>query len=80
MSATVAERLIDGKRICAERAEKNDICIFDQIVEVASPDDSMAFIVIDSVMTLLLYLAPVSVFGYLVAPIVARLLSMPVSN
>jgi len=77
MNATVAERLIEGKTICAERAESNDLCIFDQIVEVDSPDDGMAFIVVDSLMTLLVYLAPVAVFGYMVAPVVARLLSMP---
>jgi len=49
-------------------------------VEVDSPDDGTAFIVIDSVMTLLVYLAPVAVFGYLVAPVVARLLGMPISH
>lgn len=77
MSATVAERLIEREGICAE---KNDSCIFDQIVEVDSPDDDTAFIVIDSLMTLLVYLAPVAVFGYMVAPVVARLLSLPVPN
>ena len=37
------------------------------------------FILIDSLMILSVYLAPVAVFGYLVAPVVARLLSMPIS-
>jgi len=79
MSATLAERVIDGKAV-EEQTIGNDSCIFDQIVEVDSPDDGTAFIVIDSVMTLLVYLAPVAVFGYLVAPVVARLLGMPVSH
>jgi hypothetical protein len=80
MNATVAERLLDRRKIFADKAEKNDICIFDQIVEVDSPDDDTAFIIIDSLMTLLVYLAPVAVFGYMVAPVVARLLSMPVTR
>lgn len=80
MSVTLTERIIDGKALCDGQALENDSCIFDQIVEVDSPDDGTAFIVIDSVMTLLVYLAPVAVFGYLVAPVVARLLGMPVSH
>lgn len=80
MSATLAERRIDRKAICAEKAESHDSCIFDQIVEVDSPNDETAFILIDSFMTLLVYLAPVAVFGYMVAPVVARLLSMPISR
>jgi hypothetical protein len=80
MNATVAERLIEGKAICAGTDETNNLCIFDQIVEVDSPDDDTAFVVIDSLMTLLVYLAPVAVFGYMVAPVVARLLSMPVTR
>ena len=78
MSATIAERLINREEICNEQT-KHDCCIFDQIAEVDSADDSIAFIVIDGLMTLMVYLAPVAVFGYLVAPVVARLLSMPVS-
>ncbi len=80
MNATVAGRLIEGKAICAGTAETSNRCIFDQIVEVDSPDDDTAFVVIDSLMTLLVYLAPVAVFGYMVAPVVARLLSMPVTR
>lgn len=79
MRAMAAERVIDGKAIEGQAIE-NDSCIFDRIVEVDSPDDGTAFIVIDSVMTLLVYLAPVAVFGYLVAPVVARLLGMPISH
>ena len=78
MNATVAERLTEGKGICAEKAEENDSCIFDQFVEVDSLDDSMAFIVIDGVMPLLVYLVPVVIFGYKAAPVVANLLSMPI--
>ncbi len=80
MSATLAERLIDEQEICAENTRRKDGSIFDQIVEVDSPDDGTAFIVIDSLMTLLVYLAPVAVFGFMVAPVVARLLSMPISR
>lgn len=80
MNTTAAERLIAGNAICAGKAGRNDPCIFDQIVEVDSPDDDAAFIVVDSIMTLLVYLAPVAVFGYMVAPVVARLLNMPVSH
>jgi hypothetical protein len=47
-------------------------------VEVESPDDSTVLIIIDALMLLMVYLAPVAVFGCLVAPVVARLLSMPV--
>ncbi len=80
MSVTLTEGIIDGKALHDEQTLCSDSCIFDQIVEVDSPDDGTAFIVIDSVMTLLVYLAPVAVFGYLVAPVVARLLGMPVSH
>lgn len=80
MSVTLTEGIIDGKLLHDEQTLCSDNCIFDQIVEVDSPDDGTAFIVIDSVMTLLVYLAPVAVFGYLVAPVVARLLGMPVSH
>ena len=79
MNATIAERLINPREISGEQTG-NDCCIFDQIVEVDSADDSMVFIVVDGLMTLMVYLAPVAVFGYLVAPVVARLLSMPVSH
>jgi hypothetical protein len=80
MNATVAEKLIERKAICAGTDETNNLCIFDRIVEVDSPDDDAAFVVIDSLMTLLVYLTPVAVFGYMVAPVVARLLSMPVTR
>ncbi|NPV04150.1 MAG: hypothetical protein HPY67_05390 [Syntrophaceae bacterium] len=80
MSVTLTERTIGGKAFCEGQTPVDDRCIFDQIVEVDSPDDSAAFIVIDCFMTLLVYLAPVAVFGCLVAPVVARLLSMPVSH
>ena len=79
MSATIAERLIDRKAISDGQTE-NDCCFFDQIVEVDSANDSTGFILIDSLMILSVYLAPVAVFGYLVAPVVARLLSMPISD
>ena len=78
MSATIAERLISSVEIREVRTE-NDSYIFDQIVEVDSVDDSMAFVIVDSLTILTVYLAPVVAFGYLVAPIVARLLRMPVS-
>lgn len=80
MNAALAERLIDGKEICAENTQGKGGSIFDQTVEVDSPDDGTAFIVIDSLMTLLVYLAPAAVFGYMVAPVVARLLSMPITR
>ena len=79
MSATIAERLIDRNAI-SDGQTGNDCCIFDQIVEVDSADDSKGFILIDSLMILSVYLAPVAAFGYLVAPVVARLLSMPVPH
>jgi hypothetical protein len=78
MNATIAERLINREEISNEQTE-HDCSIFDQIVEVDSADDGMAFIIVDGLMTLMVYLAPVAFFGYLVAPVVARLLSMPVS-
>ncbi len=68
MSATMAEKLIDWK------------AIDDGIVEVDSANDSTGFILIDSLMILSVYLAPVAAFVYLVAPVVARLLSMPISD
>lgn len=79
MSATMAERLIDRKAI-SDGQTGNDCYIFDQIVEVDSANDSKGFILIDSLMILSVYLAPVAAFVYLVAPVVARLLSMPISD
>lgn len=78
--AALPERTIDGKERGDALQERNESCLVDQIVEVDSPDDGMAFIVIDSVMTLLVYLAPAAVFGYKVAPVVASLLSTPITN
>ena len=78
MSATIAERLI-GREAISDGQTGNDCYILDQIVEVDSANDSTGFILIDSLMILSVYLAPVAVFGYLVAPVVARLLSMPIS-
>jgi len=79
MNATIAERLITREQITNEQTGIDGF-IFDQIVEVESPDDSKAFIIIDALMLLTVYLAPVAVFGFMVAPVVARLLSMPVSH
>ena len=78
MNATITERLISRVEIWEEKSG-NDSHIFDQMVEVDSANDSKAFIIIDSLLILTVYLTPVAVFGYLVAPVVARLLSMPVS-
>jgi len=77
MNATIAERLTYREQISDEQTGI-DSCIYDRIVEVESADDSTAFIIIDGLMLLMVYLAPVAVFGCLVAPVVARLLSMPV--
>jgi hypothetical protein len=79
MNATIAEGLIYQKKIAERQTEENRY-IFDQIVEVDSADDRMVFIIIDGLMTLLVYLAPVAVFSYLVAPVVARLLRMPIPS
>jgi|PlaIllAssembly_1097288.scaffolds.fasta_scaffold115512_2 hypothetical protein len=79
MNATIAERLIYREQIIDEQTAI-DGCIYDRIVEVESADDSTAFIIIDGLMLLMVYLAPVAVFGCLVAPVVARLLSMPVPH
>jgi hypothetical protein len=79
MSATIAERLIDWKAI-GDGQTGNDCYIYDQIVEVDSAEDSKFFAIIDLFMVLLVYLGPVVTFGYLVAPVVARLLSMPISD
>ena len=77
MKAALAERVIGRQEIGSAAQSGNDRCIFDEVV-VDSPEDDMTFIVIDSIATLLVYLAPVAVFGYKVAPVVATLLSMPV--
>jgi|WetSurMetagenome_2_1015567.scaffolds.fasta_scaffold01079_5 hypothetical protein len=77
MNATIAERLITREQISNELTGIDGF-IFDQIVEVESPDDSKAFIIIDALVLLTVYLAPVAVFCFMVAPVVARLLSMPV--
>lgn len=79
MSMTLSETLIDRRVSCDELTGVDEGLIYDQILEVDSPKDSMAFIVIDSLMLLLVYLAPVVVFGYTVAPVVSRLLRMPIS-
>lgn len=79
MNATIAERLTYREQISDEQTGI-DGCIYDQILEVESADDSTAFIIIDGLMLLTVYLAPVAVFGCLVAPVVARLLSMPVPH
>ena len=79
MNATIAERLTYREQISDEQTGI-DGCIYDQIVEVESADDSTAFIILDGLMLLMVYLAPVAVYGWLVAPVVARLLSMPVPH
>ena len=79
MNATIAERLTYREQISDEQSGI-DSCIYDRIVEVESADDSTAFIIIDGLMLLTVYLAPVAVLGCLVAPVVARLLSMPVPH
>jgi hypothetical protein len=78
MNATVAEKWIGQKEISHE--EIGNAQIYDQIVEVDSAEDSMIFAIIDFSMVLLVYLGPVVAFGYLVAPVVAGLLRMPVTN
>jgi hypothetical protein len=71
------ENLAGLKEICREDI-RNDYH-HDQIVEVDSAEDSMIFTIIDLFMVLLVYLGPVVAFGYLVAPVVAGLLRMPIS-
>jgi hypothetical protein len=78
MKAALAETVIGRQEIGSAAQSGDDRCIFDEIVEVDSPEDDMTFVVIDCIATLLVYLAPVAVFGYKVAPVVATLLSMPV--
>jgi len=46
-------------------------------VEVDAPEDSFFFSIIDFCIVLLVYLGPVAAFGCMVAPVVVRLLSMP---
>ncbi len=48
-------------------------------MEVDSAEDSMIFTITDLFMVLLVYLGPVVAFGYLVAPVVAGLMRMPIS-
>jgi hypothetical protein len=78
MIATIAENWISQKEISHQEIGQ-DSRIYDQIVEVDSAEDSMIFTIIDILMVLLVYLGPVVAFGYLVAPVVARLLRMPIS-
>ncbi len=78
MNATVAENWISQREISREEIG-NDTGIYDQIVEVDSAKDGMIFTIIDILMVLVVYLGPVVAFGYLVAPVVARLLRMPIS-
>jgi hypothetical protein len=78
MNATIAENLI-GQREIGHEAIGDDYRIYDQIVEVDSAEDSKIFAIIDLFMVLLVYLGPVVAFGYLVGPVVARLLRMPIS-
>lgn len=77
MNTTTADVLIYGKAIDHGSSGKGDL-LFDQIVEVDAPEDSLLFSFIDFCMVLLVYLGPVAAFGYLVVPVVVRLLSMPV--
>jgi hypothetical protein len=78
MNATTADRWISQIEIGREEIGQNTQN-FDQIVEVDSAKDGMIFTIIDSLMVLVVYLGPVVAFGYLVAPVVARLLRMPIS-
>jgi hypothetical protein len=78
MNATIAENLIGQREIVHEEI-RHDYKIYDQIVEVDSAGDSMIFSIVDFFMVLLVYLGPVVAFGYFVAPVVARLLRMPIS-
>ncbi|HET6490066.1 MAG TPA: hypothetical protein VFG28_09905 [Syntrophales bacterium] len=78
MNATTADKWISQIEISREEIGQ-DTQNFDQIVEVDSAEDSMIFTIIDILMVLVVYLGPVVAFGYLVAPVVARLLRMPIS-
>jgi hypothetical protein len=77
MNAAIRESLAGLKEIC--RADIRNDCSHDQIVEVDSSEDSMIFSIADLFMVLLVYLGPVIAFGYLVAPVVAGLMRMPIS-
>jgi hypothetical protein len=77
MNATLRENMVGLKEIRREDI-RNDYR-HDQIVEVDSAEDSMIFTITDLFMVLLVYLGPVVAFGYLVAPVVAGLLKMPIS-
>jgi hypothetical protein len=77
MNATLAETLVGQREIVHEKI-RHGYKIYDQIVEVESAEDSMTFSIIDFFIVLLVYLGPVVAFGYFVAPVVARLLRMPV--
>ena len=79
MNTTMADVLIYGNAIDRGSSGKEDVLI-DQIVEVDAPEDSLLLSSIDFFMVLLVYLGPVAAFGYLVAPVVVRLLSMPVPD
>ena len=78
MNATTADKWISQREISREGIG-NDPQIYDQIVEVDSAKDGMIFTIIDTLMVLVVYLGPVVAFGYFVAPVVARLLRMPIS-
>ena len=77
MNTTTADALTYGKAIDRGSTGKEDF-LFDRIVEVDAPEDSLFFSIVDFCMVLLVYLGPVAAFACLVAPVVARLLSMPV--
>ncbi len=78
MNATTADKWISQIELGREDIG-NDTQNFDQIVEVDSAKDGMIFTIIDTLMVLVVYLGPVVAFGYFVAPVVARLLRMPIS-
>ena len=78
MNATTVDKWISQGEISREGIG-NDHRIYDQIVEVDSAKDGMIFTIIDTLMVLVVYLGPVVAFGYFVAPVVARLLRMPIS-
>jgi hypothetical protein len=78
MNATTAEKWISRKEISGEELG-NDTQIYDRILEVDSAEDGMIFTIVDTLKVLLVYLGPVAAFGCLVAPVVARLLSLSVT-
>ena len=79
MNTTTADDLIYGNAIDRGSSGKGDVLI-DQIVEVDAPEDSLLLSIVDFCMVLLVYLGPVAAFGSLVAPVVVRLLNMPVPD